>query len=100
MKIIYKRHGCTRLRILLPALVQIPLFLLVSLALRSMSGWGGWVDVGLTVPMEPYYRLKDLEQYENLTQPDGSYVLPVLIGLMSVTNIEVRALAIFRSFIV
>src|SRR5436190_22706614 len=89
MKIIYKRMGCTRIRILLPALVQIPLFILVSLALRSMSGWVGWVDIGLTVPMEPLLQTEGFGAIKDLTQPDGSFVLPVMIGLINVTNLEV-----------
>ena len=94
MKIIYERHGCTRLRILFPALVQIPLFLLVSLALRSMSGWVGWVDVGLTVPIEPLLQVEGFGAIKNLTQPDGTYILPVMIGLLNVTNLEVRLIVV------
>lgn len=89
MKVIYKRHGATRWRIIGPALVQIPLFLLVSLALRSMSGWVGWVDVGMTVPIEPLLHFEGFGVISDLTQPDGSYVLPVMIGLLNLTNLEV-----------
>jgi hypothetical protein len=100
MKIIYERHGCTRLRILFPVLVQIPLFLLVSLALRSMSGWVGWVDVGLTVPIEPLLQVEGFGAIKNLTQPDGTYILPVMIGLLNITNLEVRLIVIELSLIV
>lgn len=54
-----------------------------------MSGWGGWFGLGLTVPMEPLLQTEGFGVIRDLTQPDGSFVLPVLIGLMSVTNIEV-----------
>ena len=94
MKIIYERHGCTRPRILFPALAQIPLFLLVSLALRSMSGWVGWVDVGLTVPIEPLLQVEGFGAIRNLTHPDGTYILPVMIGLLNVTNLEVRLIGV------
>jgi membrane protein insertase Oxa1/YidC/SpoIIIJ len=89
MKVIYERHGATKLRIILPSVVQIPLFILVSLALRAMSGWTGWYDVGMTAPMEPLLRAEGFGAIQDLTRPDGSYVLPVLIGLMGITNVEV-----------
>ena len=81
-------------------LVQIPLFILVSLALRSMSGWVGWVDVGLTVPIEPLLQVEGFGAIKNLTQPDGTYILPVMIGLLNITNLEVRLIVIELSLIV
>jgi inner membrane protein COX18 len=89
MKVIYKRHGATRLRIILPSVIQIPLFILVSMALRAMCGWTGWFDVGMTAPMESLLHTEGFGAIQDLTRPDGSFVLPVLIGLLSITNIEV-----------
>jgi mitochondrial inner membrane protein COX18 len=74
---------------MLPTLIQIPLFILVSLTLRSMSGWGEWFDFGLMVPMDSLLQTEGFGGIKDLTKPDGSFVLPVLIGLMNVTNIEV-----------
>jgi len=54
-----------------------------------MSGWGGWFDFGLTVPMDSLLQTEGFGGIKDLTKPDGSFVLPVLIGLMNVTNIEV-----------
>jgi len=85
---IYKRHSCTKLQILLPTIVQFPLFILVSLALRSMSGWTGWFDVGMTAPLEPLLRSEGFGAIKDLTKPDGTNILPVLIGLMGISNVE------------
>jgi membrane protein insertase Oxa1/YidC/SpoIIIJ len=88
MNTIYNRHACTKFRILLPTIVQIPLFICVSLALRSMSGWTGWFNAGMTVPPEPLLQSEGFGAIQNLTQPDGTFILPVLIGLLSITNVE------------
>lgn len=88
MNIIYGRHGCTKLRILLPAMIQIPLFIVVSIALRSMCGWGAWFDIGLGVPMDPLLQNEGFGTIKNLVQTDGSFTLPVMIGLLSITNLE------------
>ena len=89
MKMLYKRHGCTRAQIVLPIVTQIPLFILVSLALRAMCGWTGWFDIGMGVPLEPLFKTEGFGASLDLTQPDGTFILPVMIGLLSVTNIEV-----------
>lgn len=90
----YKRHGCTKMRIILPTLVQVPLFILVSLALRAMSGWSGWFDVGMWASLEPLFHTEGFGAIQNLAQPDGSFILPVMIGLISITNIEVTRFSI------
>jgi membrane protein insertase Oxa1/YidC/SpoIIIJ len=90
MKDIYKRHGCTKTRIILPPVVQIPVFILVALALRAMTGWTGYFDVGMGSPMEPLLRTEGFGAILDLTRPDGTFILPVIIGLLSVTNVEVE----------
>src|SRR5271155_3544169 len=89
MKKIYKRHGSSNLRIFLPTIVQIPLFIMVSLALRSMTGWPGWFDIGMGAPIEPLLHTEGLGPIKDLTQPDGTFVLPVLVGLLNVVNVQV-----------
>jgi membrane protein insertase Oxa1/YidC/SpoIIIJ len=92
MKALVKRHHCTIPQLILPVIVQIPLFILVALSLRSMSGWGGWFDIGMSVPTDPLFYTEGFGAIKDLTQPDGSYILPVTIGLMSITNIEVYSI--------
>jgi membrane protein insertase Oxa1/YidC/SpoIIIJ len=89
MNSVYKDHKCTRLRAIFPALLQVPLFITASMTLRAMSGWGDWLQIGLTVPVEPLLQNEGFGSIIDLTQPDSSFVLPVMLGLLSVTNIEV-----------
>jgi membrane protein insertase Oxa1/YidC/SpoIIIJ len=89
MKKIYKRHRSSNFRIFLPTIVQIPMFIMVSLALRSMTGWPGWFDIGMGVPVEPLLHTEGLGPIKDLTRPDGTFVLPVLVGLLNVINVQV-----------
>ena len=89
MKKIYKRHGASNIRIFLPTIVQIPLFIIVSLALRSMTGWPGWFGIGSGIPVESLLHTEGLGAIKDLTLPDGTFMLPVLVGLLNVTNIQV-----------
>ena len=89
MRKVYKRHGASNLRIFLPTIVQIPLFIAASLALRSMTGWPGWFDIGLGVPVEPLLHTEGFVPINDLTRPDVTYVLPVLVGLFNIANVQV-----------
>lgn len=89
MRKIYKRHGASNIRIFLPTLVQIPLFIIVSVALRSMTGWPGWFGVGAGIPVEPLLHIEGLSAIRDLTLPDPTFMLPVLVGLLNITNIQV-----------
>jgi len=88
MSISHKRHGCSKFRIMLPIFIQIPLFIFVSLALRSMCGWAGWFDLGMSVPLEPLLQTEGFGAIQNLTVPDGTFVFPVLGGLLGIANLE------------
>ena len=76
-------------QILLPQIVQIPLFILVSLVLRSMTGWTGWSDLGMVEATDPRLHLEGFGHIVDLTNPDPFFVLPVSIGLFSIINLEV-----------
>jgi len=89
MNKIYKEQKCTRLRAVLPALLQIPLFITASMTLRTMSGWGDWLHIGLAVPTEPLLHSEGFGSLIDLTQPDPSFMLPVMLGLLNVANVEV-----------
>ena len=65
------------------------MFILASLALRAMCGWTGWFDMGMGIPLEPLFQTEGFGSIQDLTRPDGSFISPVLIGLLSITNIEV-----------
>ncbi|KAJ1970261.1 hypothetical protein IWQ62_000090 [Dispira parvispora] len=88
---LYHKHDCTPLfRFLLPW-VQIPLFVTTSLAVRRLCG----------LPI-PFYKDSLLSMtssvtelshggtlwFTDLVQPDPTFVLPVLIGAVHLTNIQ------------
>lgn len=53
-----------------------------------MSGWTGWLGFGSPAPLEPLLQTEGFAAIQNLTLPDSTFILPVLIGLLSITNIE------------
>ena len=50
--------------------------------------------MGLTVPIEPLLQFEGFGAIKNLTQPDGTYILPVMIGLLNITNLEVSLIIV------
>jgi hypothetical protein len=53
-----------------------------------MSGWSGWFDVGMWTSLEPLFHVEGFGAIQDLTLPDASFILPVMIGLIGITNIE------------
>lgn len=88
MNKIYKEHKGTLFRGVLPAFLQIPLFITASMTLRAMSGWGSWFQID-AVPLEPLLQSEGFGALVDLTQPDPSFMLPVMLGLLNVANVEV-----------
>ncbi|KAI9005440.1 60Kd inner membrane protein-domain-containing protein [Phycomyces nitens] len=86
---LYAHHGCARWKVFLLPWVQMPLFVSMSLTLRHMSGmplpWYGQLAEG------PVDGLSDggLSWFVDLTVPDPTWVLPVLIGAGNLLNVEV-----------
>jgi hypothetical protein len=54
-----------------------------------MTGWPGWFDIGMGAPIEPLLHTEGFGPIKDLTQPDGTFVLPVLVGLLNVVNVQV-----------
>jgi membrane protein insertase Oxa1/YidC/SpoIIIJ len=95
MNQIYKEQKCTRLRAVFPTLLQVPLFITASMTLRAMSGCKNWFDIGLAIPVEPLLHSEGIGSIIDLTQPDPSFMLPVMLGLLNVANVEVSHVVFF-----
>ena len=53
-----------------------------------MSGWSGWFDAGMWASLEPLFHTEGFGTIQDLTKPDESFILPVMIGLIGISNIE------------
>lgn len=69
-------------------LIQVPLFLTMTLALRGMSGWSPQIFKS-NIPMEPAFAYEGIGWIHDLTVPDSIGLLPICLGLISLINIEV-----------
>lgn len=90
IKQIYREHGCDPMGTRLLPLVQIPLFLIVSLSLRGMAD-ASTMAFGLSLPLA----VQDLQFggfgcISDLTLPDSTWILPIAFGLTNLANIELH----------
>ncbi|PIK48272.1 putative mitochondrial inner membrane protein COX18 [Apostichopus japonicus] len=91
-KEIYVRENCHPAKGSVLLLVQLPLWITMSLALRNMSGaFSGRFFT------DPEYLVSEFATdgalwFHNLMIPDPYLVLPVLVGVLNLINIEMHAL--------
>ncbi|KAI9363979.1 60Kd inner membrane protein-domain-containing protein [Zopfochytrium polystomum] len=93
---LYSQHRCHPLQTFLLPWVQIPLFVTISLALRSMVAFPlpslfGLIPAG-TDPLVPLPGLSEggVLWFVNLTQPDPTVLLPIMVGALNWANVEVN----------
>ncbi|KAJ3403773.1 Cytochrome c oxidase assembly protein cox18, mitochondrial, partial [Chytridiales sp. JEL 0842] len=87
---LYKIHNCQPLYTFILPWAQLPLFVTVSFALRNMSGFP---IPFLENVLEPVAGFHDggVLWFLDLTQPDPTLVLPLVIGTLHLLNIEMNS---------
>lgn len=86
----YIRENCHPFKSSLVILVQLPLWFTISLALRNMAG-GFSGGLGGSVPE---MTVGGAFWFPNLTLADPFYILPVLLGIVNLSIIEMNALTL------
>lgn len=89
---LYREFGCQNWKVLLLPVVQIPVFCAMSLALRTL--------VGFDLSAETEFGNLDAARFlwfRNLVEPDPWGVLPLVIGALSLSNVEMNAKAAVAS---
>lgn len=82
---LFKKYNCQVWKnVLIQPGVQIPLWVSLSLVLRSMTGRSGIEGI----PVQDEFRSDSFLWYSNLTEADPYGVLPMFIGLVSLSNME------------
>lgn len=84
---LYREAKCQNWRMLLLPAVQIPLFVAMSLTLRSMCGW----SVLDAIPLEPGFTEQGFGWIQSLDRPDNYGVLPLAVGAFSLGNLELHS---------
>ena len=90
---IYKREKCNPLKLYFLPWVQLPLWITISLALRNISGYfpkeSGATDV---LPCSAELKTEGMFWLTDLTVSDPYFILPVIIGISNLMNIELNTL--------
>ncbi|KAG5437774.1 hypothetical protein PCANB_000487 [Pneumocystis canis] len=84
------RYACYPIQLLVLPLVQTPLFLMMTFALRGMSGWSLPLFANSNIPIEPAFTYEGVAWMHDLTVPDPTGFLPVCLGLNSLINIQLN----------
>lgn len=86
-KALFKRHGVQIWKnFTLPA-IQIPLWVGMSLSMRNLSGWSTW-DVLKNQALDPSLYTEGALWFTDLTCADTMHVFPLVLGIISLCNVE------------
>lgn len=85
------RDNCHPMKSAIVVLFQLPMWISLSVALRNMAFMLPYQDMGAQVT---YLELSvgGLLWFTNLTQPDPMHIIPLLVGLTNLMNVEVHVL--------
>lgn len=85
---LFKENNCQTWKsvLILPS-VQIPLWITLSLVIRSMCGW----SVLDGIPIEEGFKTDSFLWYSSLVKPDPYAVMPIAIGTTALVNMEWNA---------
>ncbi|XP_030835952.1 cytochrome c oxidase assembly protein COX18, mitochondrial-like, partial [Strongylocentrotus purpuratus] len=91
-KELYVRDNCHPAKGSILFLVQLPMWIFLSLALRNMTG-----ALSERMYVDPASIVPDLATggtlwFPSLIVPDPTFILPVLVGVLNLSNIEMHAL--------
>ena len=86
-KVLFKKHGVQIWKnFLLPA-CQIPLWIIMSLTMRDLSGWSSWDNIH-NKALDPSLYTEGCLWFQDLTIADLAHIFPVILGIISLCNIE------------
>ncbi|XP_075735961.1 cytochrome c oxidase assembly protein COX18, mitochondrial isoform X2 [Rhipicephalus microplus] len=85
------RDNCHPMKSAIVVLFQLPMWISLSVALRNMAFMLPYQDMGAQVT---YLELSvgGLLWFTNLTQPDPMHIIPLLVGLTNLMNVEFHVL--------
>ncbi|CAR66007.1 DEHA2G20064p [Debaryomyces hansenii CBS767] len=86
-KALFKKHDVQLWKnIILPAF-QIPLWVCMSWTMRDLSGWSSW-DSLANKPLDSSLYTEGLFWFTDLTTLDPMHIFPLILGVISLCNVE------------
>lgn len=85
---LYKENNCQVWKNMTLPLVQIPLWVTLSLTIRSLLGWDSFLISSTPDKLEPSLLSEGGLWFQDLSQADPYGALPIILGVVSLTNVE------------
>ncbi|XP_032228236.1 cytochrome c oxidase assembly protein COX18, mitochondrial isoform X2 [Nematostella vectensis] len=90
---LYQGEGCNPIKMFLLPWIQLPLWILISLSLRSMTGTSySQRNSGDLPVLCPEMASEGALWFPDLLVPDPTIMIPLAVGICNLTNIEMHAL--------
>ncbi|CAH2353922.1 cytochrome c oxidase assembly protein Cox18p, mitochondrial [[Candida] railenensis] len=86
-KQLFKDHNIQLWKNFLLPLFQIPLWVSMSLTMRNLSGWSSWDNLS-NAALDPSLYEEGLFWFTDLASYDSLHVFPVVLGIVSLCNVE------------
>lgn len=86
-KQLFKDHNIQLWKNFLLPLFQIPLWVAMSLTMRNLSGWSSWDNLS-NAALDPSLYEEGLLWFTDLASYDSLHVFPVVLGIVSLCNVE------------
>lgn len=89
-----KEYNCHLAKMFLPMYIQIPAWIFTSVAIRNMATMRHSMDRAMNSPVEErFYQMsaEGLAWCQNLSVPDPTFILPVLVGLTFASTIFISS---------
>lgn len=86
-KKLFKQHSIQLWKNFILPTFQVPLWIIMSLTMRDLSGWTTW-DKMSNKPLDTSLYTEGIGWITDLTVADNYHILPLIIGITALTNVE------------
>lgn len=86
-KLLFKKHNAQLWKNFILPVFQIPLWVCMSLTMRNLSGWSTWDSLS-NKPLDASLYQEGLLWFTDLTVADSLHVFPLVLGVISLCNVE------------
>ncbi|EGV66507.1 Cytochrome c oxidase assembly protein cox18, mitochondrial [Yamadazyma tenuis] len=86
-KALFKKHKIQLWKNFVLPVFQVPLWISLSLTMRNLCGWLSW-DSLANQPLDPGLYTEGLLWFSDLTSYDHYHLTPVILGVISLCNVE------------
>lgn len=86
-KELFKKHNVQIWKNFILPTFQIPLWIMMSLTMRDLSGWSSWDNLH-NKALDPSLYVEGCLWFQDLAVADPMHVFPLILGVISLCNVE------------